>query len=287
MEIQDWTVSSELNMLKSSRRPIRVLKLLLLPIQWVYCLYALILFIAGMFLALPFVAFFALQGPRKGGDRIYRICRWWDMAWLTMIGIRKELVYESVPDPGKSYIFISNHISYLDIPMILRAVTRDGLRVLGKAEMAKWPVFGYIYSRAVVMVDRTSMRDRSRSVRDLKTALTMGRSVFIFPEGTFNETRAPLKDFFDGAFRIAIETQTPLQPILFLDTYDRMHYSGLFSLRPGRSRLVFLPAVEVWGLKASDVGMLKTRVYLQMEQALLRYRASWISNAPYVAAGQH
>jgi 1-acyl-sn-glycerol-3-phosphate acyltransferase len=253
-------------------------KSLLLLVRWVYCLYALILFVTGMFIVLPFVAFFALQGPRKGGDRIYRICRWWDVAWLTLIGIRKVLVYESVPDPGKAYIFISNHISYLDIPMILRAVTRDSLRVLGKAEMARWPVFGYIYSRAVVMVDRSSMRDRSRSVRDLKTALTADRSIFIFPEGTFNETQRPLKEFYDGAFRIAIETQTPLQPILFLDTYDRMHYSSLFSLNPGCTRLVFLPAVEVEGLKPSDVGLLKEKVYRQMEEGVIRYGASWIKD---------
>ena len=267
----------------TTTRTTTTLKFLLRPLQWLYCLYALALFITGMLLALPFVAVFSLQGAKKGGDRIYRICRWWDTAWLTLTGIRKQLIYESVPAPGRSYIFVSNHISYLDIPMILRAVTRDSLRVLGKAEMAKWPVFGYIYSRAVVMVDRNSMRDRSRSVRDLKSALTMGLSVFIFPEGTFNETRSPLKDFYDGAFRIAIETQTPMQPILFLDTYDRLHYSSLFSLTPGRTRLVFLPAVEVDGLKPSDVGTLKLRVYLQMEKALIRYGASWIAEAPYIA----
>ncbi|HVS97409.1 MAG TPA: lysophospholipid acyltransferase family protein [Puia sp.] len=252
-----------------------MLKSLLQPFRWLYCLYALVLFIAGMVLVVPFVAFFALQGEKKGGDRIYRICRWWDVSWLTLIAIRRVLIYESVPDPARSYIFVSNHISYLDIPMILRAVTRDSLRVLGKAEMAKYPVFGYIYSRAVVMVDRSSMQDRSRSVRDLKTALSNGLSIFIFPEGTFNETGAPLKEFYDGAFRIAIETQTPLQPIVFLDTYNRMHYSSLFSLTPGRSRAVFLPAVEVGGLKPGDVPELKQRVYRLMEQAIIRYRASW------------
>lgn len=255
-----------------------MLKSLLQPLRWLYSLYALLLFIAGMILVLPFVAFFSLQGPKNGGDRIYRVCRWWDTAWLTLIGMRRILLYESAPDPARSYIFVSNHISYLDIPMILRAVTRDSLRILGKAEMAKWPLFGYIYSRAVVMVDRSSMMDRSRSVRDLKTVLTMGLSVFIFPEGTFNETGRPLKAFFDGAFRIAIETQTPLQPILFLDTHDRLHYSSLFSLSPGHTRAVFLPAVEVEGLKPTDVDALKQTVYSQMEEGLLRYRASWIKD---------
>ncbi|HXB93868.1 MAG TPA: lysophospholipid acyltransferase family protein [Puia sp.] len=256
-----------------------MLQTFLRPVQWLYCLYALLLFVAGMIVALPFVAFFSLQGSKKGGDRIYLVCRWWDTAWLTLIGIRRTLVYESVPDSDRCYIFISNHISYLDIPMILRAIPRNSLRILGKAEMAKWPIFGYIYSRAVVMVNRSSIRDRSRSVRDLKTALNMGLSVFIFPEGTFNETGQPLKEFYDGAFRIAIETQTPLQPILFLDTYDRMHYSSLFSLRPGRTRAVFLPSVEVEGLRSADVPQLKQQVYRQMEEAVLRWRAAWIRDA--------
>ncbi len=234
------------------------------------------LFIAGMLCVLPLVAFFSLQGAAKGGNRIYRVCRWWDNAWLALIGIRSSIVYESAVDPGRQYVFVSNHISYLDIPMILQAVTRDSLRILGKAEMAKWPVFGFIYSRAVVMVDRSSVQGRSRSVRELKSALANEVSVFIFPEGTFNETGRPLKDFYDGAFRIAIEMQTAVQPILFLDTFDRMHYSTLFSLRPGRTRAVFLPAVEVEGLGPADVGVLKARVYSQMEEGLRRYGAKWI-----------
>ena len=70
--------------------------------------------------------------------------------------------------------------------------------------------------------------------------------------------------------------ETPLQPILFLDTYDRMHYSSIFCLRPGRTRAVFLPAVEVEGVTIADLPGLKARVYAIMEEALVRYDASWI-----------
>src|SRR6201999_3934851 len=94
--------------------------------------------------------------------------------------------------------------------------------------------------------------------------------------GTFNETGRPLKTFFDGAFRIAIETQTALQPILFLGTYELMHYSSIFSLRPGRLQSVFLPAVEVQGLGMADLPALKERVYRQMEEALVRHGAPWM-----------
>src|SRR5258707_13384672 len=219
-------------------------RIALFPFRLAYCLYALLLFIAVMLCVLPFVAVFSLQPAPRGGNWIHRVVRWWDTAWLTGIGIRHRNIYESEPDANRQYIFISNHISCLDIPMILRAITRDSIRILGKIEMARIPIFGYIYSKAVVMVDRRSAHQRSRSVRELKGVLSAGISVFIFPEGTFNETRQPLKEFYDGAFRIAIETQTPLQPILFLDTYQLMDYSSILLLRPGRMRSVFLPAVE-------------------------------------------
>jgi len=251
-------------------------KIWLNPFRLLYCLLALTLFIAGMLCVLPFVAIFSLQGAEKGGNRIYRICRWWDDAWLFLMGIRIRRISPEIVEPGRSYVFVSNHISYLDIPMILQGVTRNSFRILGKAEMARVPLFGYIYSRAVVMVDRNSMQDRSRSVRDLKTLVGGGMSVFIFPEGTFNETHRPLKDFYDGAFRIAIEMQTPIQPMLFPDTYDRMHYGTIFSLNPGRSRVIYLPTVEVAGMTMDDLPVLKDRVFREMEEALRAYSASWI-----------
>src|SRR6185437_3020337 len=158
----------------------------------------------------------------------------------------------------------------------LQGVTRDTFRILGKAEMARIPVFGFIYSRAVVMVDRSSIRDRSRSVRDLKMLVCDGLSVFIFPEGTFNETGMPLKTFYDGAFRIAIEMQTPIQPMLFPDTYDRMHYSTIFSLNPGSSRVIYLPTIEVAGMGPDDLEALKERVFRVMEEGLRSYGATWI-----------
>jgi len=258
---------------------------LIKPVWWLYCIYALLLFIAGMFCVLPFVVIFSLQDEKRGGDRIYKACRYWDIAWLTLAGIRHTNIFESTPDSGRQYVFVANHISYLDIPLILLAIRRNSFRILGKAEMTKYPFFGYIYSRAVVLVDRTTETGRSRSVRELKSMLASDLSVFIFPEGTFNETRRPLANFYDGAFRIAIETGTPVQPILFLDTYDRMHYSTLFSLRPGSTRAIFLPEIDVQGLTPADLPLLKARVYDLMEEGLLRYHAPWIQPAPETVAG--
>ena len=101
-------------------------------------------------------------------------------------------------------------------------------------------------------------------------------SIFLFPEGTFNLTAEPLRDFFDGAFRIAIESQIPIKPVLFLDGYDRMHYKSLFSLNPGRSRSVFLDEIAVEGLTLNDVETLKQKVFDIMGKKLRHYKAGWL-----------
>jgi 1-acyl-sn-glycerol-3-phosphate acyltransferase len=89
-----------------------------------------------------------------------------------------------------------------------------------------------------------------------------------FPEGTFNTTERPLKFFYDGAFRIAIETQTPIKPVLFLDAQKRMNHRSIFSLTPGRNRILYMDEIPVAGLELKDVGMLKEQVFATMEKRL-------------------
>ena len=207
---------------------------------------------------------------------IYTICRFWGDVCLFLGGIRHVNIYEAPHNRNQPYIFVSNHISYFDIPVMMKAVRKQHLRILGKAEMAKIPIFGFIYREAVVLVSRNDMIQRTKSIQILKSVLKRQISVFICPEGTFNMTHQPLKNFYDGAFRIAIETQTPIKPILFLDSYDRLNYNSLFSLSPGRSRAVYLPETETDGLTLKDVATLRNKIYSQMEEGLLRYSATWI-----------
>jgi 1-acyl-sn-glycerol-3-phosphate acyltransferase len=164
----------------------------------------------------------------------------------------------------------------MDIPVIFKTIRRQHIRVLGKAEMAKIPVFGFLYGCAVVMVERGDPQKRARSVIQLKSVLKKGISIVIAPEGTFNMTHKPLKEFYDGAFKVAIETQTPIKPLLFLDAYDRMGYETIFSITPGRSRSVYLEEIPVDGLTINDVDLLRDKVYKIMEDKLVEYKASWI-----------
>lgn len=245
------------------------------PLLWLYNLYAILLFIILMVPVFLFAVPVSFLGNIKGGKLIYKACRLWADVWFALIFIRHENIYEQPLQKGESYIFVANHISYLDSPIIVKTFRRP-LRALGKVEMAKIPVFGFIYRKTIVTVDRSSAGNRAKSVRVLKSILRRGISVLVFPEGTFNLTHQPLKEFYDGAFRVAIESNTPIKPVLFLDGYNRMPYHNLFSLNPGKSRSVFLEEISTDGLSLSDVPALRDRVYQLMEEKLIAYQASWI-----------
>jgi 1-acyl-sn-glycerol-3-phosphate acyltransferase len=247
------------------------MRILLKPLQWIYCVYAFLMFIAIMFVAVPFVIVASFFGRVKGGNFIYKVVKAWGYTWYFLVGIRHKNIFEIPHDSSRQYIFIANHISYMDIPPVVMALSQP-VRILAKYEMSKVPVFGYIYKSAAIMVKRNDADNRAQSIVEMKQFISRHISIFIFPEGTLNETGKPLKDFFDGAFRIAIETETPLKIVLFVDTEDRLHYSSIFSLTPGQCRVVFLDEVPVSGLTLNDLPALKQKAHNLMEAGLRRYR---------------
>jgi 1-acyl-sn-glycerol-3-phosphate acyltransferase len=244
--------------------------------RFFFSLYGFLTFIAIMFLLLPLFIYSFLLPTVKGGNLLYKICRFWADAFFFLLAIRHTNIYEEKHDVNRQYIFVSNHISYFDIPMMMKAIRHQNIRILGKSEMTKIPVFGFIYKKGAVLVNRESIIKRSESIRNLIWFIQRKISVFICPEGTFNTTDKPLKSFYDGAFRIAIETQKPIRPILFLDTYDRLNYKSIFSLNPGKCRAVYLSETITDGLTLNDITALKEKVYRQMQNALIKYKASWI-----------
>lgn len=245
-------------------------------LKFFFSIYGFIIFLLLMIILFPWFIYAFLQEPVRGGNMIYKISRLWADLFFFMTGIRHWNIYEETHDKSQEYIFVSNHISYLDIPMMMKAIKGQHIRILGKAEMNKIPVFGSIYKRGAVTVDRGSIKARSKSVKKLIAFIHKKISVFICPEGTFNMTHQPLKSFYDGAFKIAIETQKPIRPLLFLDTFDRMNYKSIFSLTPGKCRAVYLPQTPTEGLTLKDMSRLKEKIFKQMEEGLMRYNASWI-----------
>jgi len=239
--------------------------------KFFYTIYALLLFILIMLFVFQFIMLATKKKDIAGGNKIYKICSIWAKLWYKCIGVTSKNIYLQPHNPKQQYIFVANHSSYMDIPPIVVALTQP-IRVLGKYEMIYYPIFGSIYKAAVILVNRKNADTRARSIRQLKDAIKQGISIFIFPEGTFNESNKPLKNFYNGAFRIAIETQTPIKPLLFIRAEDRLAHNHLWQLSPGPNDVVFLPEISVKNYSLNDVEQLKQQVYSIMDSELRKFR---------------
>ena len=238
-------------------------------LQPFYTAYAVITFLIGLLFNFPFFLLISIGNNIAARKTLYIITRRWAKFWLWIVGMPLEIIGSRPAE--RRYVIVANHISYLD-PVVLYSGLPTYFRALGKKEFSKVPLLGFLYRQMVIMIDRSSKHSRARSMRLMWRVLRNESNIFIYPEGTFNETGQPLKEFFDGAFRLAINTQTPVFPVIFPDTIYRWHYSAWWKIWPGTNRMVYLEPVEVEGLTLENLPNLKKKVYDLMEAALIKYR---------------
>ena len=224
-----------------------------------------------MLIVLPFVLLASAILSKASGKRIILFllrCWAWGFSSTSFFWVKtvnKNLINNSVP-----HIYVGNHGSYLDAIAVCIAIPQY-FSPLGKVEMTKIPIFGAIYKRIVVLIDRSSKESREHSVKSLKNDIANGVSILIFPEGTMNKSEAPLSEFYDGAFRIAIETQTPLMPFVMINNRDLLPRVDPLKAHPGLLTTVFITPVDVTGLELEDLPMLKQKVFDLMEETILKY----------------
>jgi len=238
-------------------------------LQPFYTSYVLCIFLVTLFIVLPFYLLLSIPNNKKARKIMWHLTKAWATFWLWMVGM--PVWIKGKRPPKARYVIVANHISYLD-PILIFHVIPWYFRPLAKKEISKAPLFGFIYAQMSLMVDRSSAFSRARSMRLMWRALRNECSIFIYPEGTFNETEEPMKAFYDGAFRLAINAQVPILPMIFPDTVRRWHYSGWWKLWPGRNRAVYLDPVPVAGLSMQDIPALKENVRAIMSTAMLQYK---------------
>jgi len=142
---------------------------------------------------------------------------------------------------------------------------------LAKKELLKIPVFGWIARSAAVIVDRSSGESRKKSMDKLKKILSEGTSILLFAEGTQNRTTEPLQPFKDGAFRIAIDTQQPILPMVVVGAGPLMP-PGTIRMKPGKVKVIVGKEIPTKGLTPEDQQALKHRTFESMKQLILDYR---------------
>ena len=210
-------------------------------------------------------------GDKKGGAVGYFFLK----IWAILLGVFYFVYYKfynrDTIDRSKAHIYIANHNSFFDSVTLMLGIPGQ-FRPLGKIEITKAPIFGYIYSKIVVTVDRKSAESRKKSILQLFKKLKNGISVLIFPEGAMNESSNNLNKFQDGAFLIAVESQTPIIPVVLINSRYVMPKLSYLLVRPGIIRTYFAEAIPTAGLTKEDIPALKEKVYTIMNDMIEKYK---------------
>jgi 1-acyl-sn-glycerol-3-phosphate acyltransferase len=217
-------------------------KLINIVFSTLYKIWVFLVFTVFMLLFLPGIILPAFFGPHAVAVTFFFMKAWsWVFSMLTFI--RYDVVGREHIIKSKSYIYVSNHTSFLDLPGIAMTI-RGQFRPLAKKELLKIPVFGWITRATCIVVDRTSNESRKKSMNHLKELLSMGINILIFPEGTQNRTKEIMQPFKDGAFRIAMDTEKPILPMIVLGA-GKLMPPGTINLRPGRIKIVVGPEIPI------------------------------------------
>lgn len=200
----------------------------------------------------------------------FKLARIWARFILIGMGLPTKIEYLQKPERNKSYMFIGNHTSMLDI-MLMLVTVKNPFVFVGKAELAKIPLFGFFYKRTCILVDRSSAKSRQAVFLRAQRRLKQGLSICIFPEGLVPEEHIILDEFKDGAFRLAINHKTPIVPITFADNKKRFSYT-FFSGGPGVLRAKvhhFIPTndltiqdTKALNKKSRDIILKQLEVYI-------------------------
>ena len=136
---------------------------------------------------------------------------------------------------NKPYIFVANHVSMIDVMLLVSTVRDNPIVFIGKKELEKIPIFGFVYKKTMILVDRSSKESKKGVFEQTKSKLKLGISIAIFPEGTVPGIDVELAPFKHGAFTMAIEHQVPMVPLSFLDNKKRFpwSYGGLIGASKG------------------------------------------------------
>lgn len=204
---------------------------------WAFCAFILTFLI----IFIPSLLTYLL--PNRRGQVIFIIiAKIWMNVWLWLVLCPLKIKGKHNFKLGETYIVTFNHNSLLDVSITCPYVPGAN-KTIAKDSFAKIPLFGLFYRKGAILVNRKSNISRRRSYEAMKATLASKMHMCIFPEGTRNRTNEPLKIFYDGAFKLATETQTPIVPSLLFNTKKALPNNHFFYLLPHQLELHFLDPI--------------------------------------------
>jgi 1-acyl-sn-glycerol-3-phosphate acyltransferase len=172
----------------------------------------------------------------RSGNPMHRIARFWGKSILVVSRIKVSVKGLSKIDPSSSYIYMANHQSNFDIPVLLGHL-KVQFRWLAKMELFKIPVFGRAMRKAgYISIDRHHRESAFESLKVASSKIKSGVSVLIFPEGTRSRD-GKIRPFKKGGFVMAIDSGVPIVPVVITGT-RAINPKGRFRVYPGHVSMV-------------------------------------------------
>jgi 1-acyl-sn-glycerol-3-phosphate acyltransferase len=193
------------------------------------------------------------------GKVVYRMNKLWTWAILRAGGVKLKVTGLEKLDPSRQYIFMVNHQSNVDIPILVQSLSRFQLRWIAKRELLWVPFFGWaMWATKHIAVDRTNPSSAVKSLRRAKERIAAGISVVVFPEGTRSRD-GQLQRFKNGGFLLAVQTNTEIVPLAIKGSRDLLP-SGAWRLRPGTVEVVVDQPVSIAGYRPGNLRLLSDQV---------------------------
>jgi len=231
----------------------------------IWAFWGIISFIITFFIIfIPSMIAYLIPDP-KGQNYFIAVSKIWMTCWLYLVGCPLKVNGKEKFKKGETYIVTCNHNSMLDIPISCPFIP-GGNKTIAKNSFVKVPLFGWFYRKGAVLVDRKNEISRRKSFEQMKKVLANGMHMSIYPEGTRNRSDAPLKKFYDGAFKLSMATNKPIIPAVIFNTKKALPVNKSFYFIPHRLRMDFLDPIFPDGL---TVEQLNEKVFAAMKMHYL------------------
>lgn len=216
--------------------------------------------------------FFYITIKMQKLNTTFVIKRIWSRCIAYGSGVIPILIYKSktkkMPQPC---VFVGNHTSYLDI--VLSTLYIDHLAIyMAKAELIKAPLFKIFFQGMDIPVNRKSRIDSHKAFINAGNEIDKGRSLVIYPEGTISEN-GKLKPFKNGPFKLAIDKQVPIVPVVNLNNWFLLQNGGYFKSngRPGLAKTMIFDPIETKGMTDANADELRDKVFNLINDTLHNY----------------
>ena len=232
------------------------------PFQWWRTVFFLIPVIGAGTIVLGTLSLLAGLVDRRG-NLPHRVAQLWGRLIMKASSVRLERTGRPLPPDHESAVFVANHGSFFDIPIIFTALPRQ-LRIMAKASLLYVPFIGWhLYRSGHVLVDRT--KPGASIFKRMRRMARSGASLIVFPEGGRNN--GTIQRFKAGIFLLAIEHHLPIVPVTIVGNRDVMP-KGRLRVEPARVRVVIHDAIPTSAMTREDARPLAVRVEAVVQSAM-------------------